>query len=162
MSKSGLFAHFGSKEELQLATIDTAAAIFAEQVIAPALPAATGLERLKQPRRALPRSTSSDSVFPGGCFFASVAGRGGHAPRPGARQRDADDRRVVGELEAAVRDAQAEGEIDSAEDPGQLAFEIDSYLLMANAVFVITQSPVPMERARHALARRLAEAAPKV
>ena len=41
MSKSGLFAHFGSKQELQLATIETASAIFAEEVIAPASTRAT-------------------------------------------------------------------------------------------------------------------------
>src|SRR3954451_8462415 len=70
MSKSGLFAHFGSKEELQLATIDTASEIFTEQVIAPALTAAGGLERL----RALAERFLihvEENVFPGGCFFAS-------------------------------------------------------------------------------------------
>src|SRR6195256_2569976 len=45
MSKSGLFAHFGSKEELQLATIETASALFSELVIEPASAAPTGLER---------------------------------------------------------------------------------------------------------------------
>src|SRR3954465_9773300 len=47
MSKSGLFAHFGSKEELQLATIDAASAIFDELVIAPAAEAAAGAPRLR-------------------------------------------------------------------------------------------------------------------
>src|SRR3954451_6067584 len=47
MSKSGLFAHFGSKEELQLATIETANSIFDEQVLDPAEGATTGLERLR-------------------------------------------------------------------------------------------------------------------
>src|SRR5580765_223830 len=48
MSKSGLIAHFGSKEELQLATIETASAIFTEQVLKPAWLVPTGLDRLKQ------------------------------------------------------------------------------------------------------------------
>src|SRR5882724_5910506 len=48
MSKSGLFAHFGSKEELQLATIKTASALFNEQVIEPASAAPSGIERLQQ------------------------------------------------------------------------------------------------------------------
>jgi AcrR family transcriptional regulator len=48
MSKSGLFAHFGSKEELQLATIETASALFAEQVMEPAAAAPNGLERLRE------------------------------------------------------------------------------------------------------------------
>src|SRR5436190_14086784 len=47
MSKSGLFAHFGSKEELQLATVDSATALFNELVVAPAL-SAPGIERLRQ------------------------------------------------------------------------------------------------------------------
>src|SRR3954463_9098696 len=47
MSKSGLFAHFGSKEELQLATVATAHAVFAAQVIEPAANASSGIERLR-------------------------------------------------------------------------------------------------------------------
>ena len=47
MSKSGLFAHFGSKQELQLATIQTASAIFSELVLEPALSAPTAIERLR-------------------------------------------------------------------------------------------------------------------
>src|SRR4051812_43429092 len=71
MSKSGLFAHFGSKEELQLATIDTAAAIFDEQVVAPSRAAATGLERLRGLAEHFLGHVEAN-VFPGGCFFASV------------------------------------------------------------------------------------------
>src|SRR3954465_14746757 len=71
MSKSGLFAHFGSKEELQLATIETAWALFGELVIAPALAAPTGLERLVALTENFLRHVE-ESVFPGGCFFASV------------------------------------------------------------------------------------------
>src|SRR6476620_7201025 len=48
MSKSGLFAHFGSKEALQVATIEEARTVFTEQVIEPALTSPTGLERLQQ------------------------------------------------------------------------------------------------------------------
>src|SRR5512135_1578648 len=72
MSKSGLFAHFGSKEELQLATIETASALFAEQVIEPASAAPTGLERLRRLAENFLRHVEG-GVYPGGCFFASVA-----------------------------------------------------------------------------------------
>src|SRR3954471_20145762 len=48
MSKSGLFSHFGSKEELQVATIEKARGVFTEQVIEPALALESGLERLRQ------------------------------------------------------------------------------------------------------------------
>jgi malonyl CoA-acyl carrier protein transacylase len=65
----------------------------------------------------------------------------------------------LGRLETAVRDAQAEGAIDSAEDAGQLAFEIEAALLLANAQFVVARTPEPIERARRAIERRLAAAA---
>jgi hypothetical protein len=63
-------------------------------------------------------------------------------------------------LETAVRDAQAEGTIAAAEDPAQLAFELNSYLLLANALFVVSQEATPMDRARRALHSRLQSSAP--
>ena len=71
ISKSGLFAHFGSKEELQLATVETASALFAAQVIEPASDAPSGLERLHRLVDGYLRYVEIDT-FPGGCFFASV------------------------------------------------------------------------------------------
>src|SRR5438477_13120225 len=71
MSKSGLYAHFKSKEELELATIETAAGIFDTEVLQPATPVPPGIERLK----ALANSFLAHlerRVFPGGCFFAAV------------------------------------------------------------------------------------------
>src|SRR4249919_2332150 len=68
MSKSGLYAHFGSKEELQLATVDTAAEIFRAEVIVPARETAAGLPGL----RALTDNYIAHverRTFPGGCFF---------------------------------------------------------------------------------------------
>jgi AcrR family transcriptional regulator len=159
MSKSGLIAHFGTKQELQLATIDTATAIFTEEVIEPALHEATGLERLEALAERFLDHVERQ-VFPGGCFFASVAAELDARPGP---LRDRAMELVVdwtGQLETAVRDAQAEGAIDPAEDPEQLAFEIDAHLLMANLQFVVSQEPAPLERARVAIRRRLAAAAP--
>src|SRR3954462_13766267 len=72
MSKSGLFAHFGSKEELQLATIETANEVFAEQVVRPALRGESGIERLRLLCERFLGHVEND-VFTGGCFFASVA-----------------------------------------------------------------------------------------
>ena len=66
----------------------------------------------------------------------------------------------VQQLETAVRDGQAEGAIDPSEDPEQLAFELDSYLLLANAQFVAGQESAPIDRARLAFGQRLAAAAP--
>jgi AcrR family transcriptional regulator len=159
MSKSGLFAHFGSKEELQLATIETAEAVYADVVIAPAMVAPTGLERLQALAENFLRHVE-DGVFPGGCFFASVAAELDTHPGP---VRDLAVRVVeewFGLFVAAVRDAQAEGALDPSEDATQLAFELDAYLLLANAQFVISGEAAPIARARLALERRLATAAP--
>jgi AcrR family transcriptional regulator len=154
MSKSGLFAHFGSKEDLQLATIETASAIFAAEVIEPAHDAPPGLARL----RALAErflAHVEGRVFPGGCFFASVAAEMDTHPGPVRDQAiklTADWRQ---QLENAVRDAQAEGAVPPEEDAEQLAFEINSYLLLANAEFVVSQDPATLDRARRAIERRL-------
>ena len=158
MSKSGLFAHFGSKEELQLETIQTASAIFNDQVIAPAAAASTALKRLQLLAEGFLQHVEGD-VFPGGCFFASAAAELDTHPGP---VRDLAVQ-VVNDwsalLETTVRDAQTEGAIDRSEDPDQLAFELNAYLLLANAQFVVNRTTTPIKRARHALQRRLTQAA---
>ena len=82
MSKSGLFAHFGSKEELQVATIETARAVFTEQVIEPALALPTGLERLRQLGGELP-AVCRRRPLPGRLLLRVGRRRDGHAPGPG-------------------------------------------------------------------------------
>ena len=81
MSKSGVYAHFGSKEELQLATIDEAGRIFRVEVVEPALAAAPGVRQLVALCDAffdhLQRQT-----FPGGCFFAGAVLETGTRPGP--------------------------------------------------------------------------------
>jgi AcrR family transcriptional regulator len=155
MSKSGLFAHFGSKEELQLATIDTATAIFTADVIEPALLEPTGIGRL----RALAERFLGHverQVFPGGCFFASIAAEMDTHPGPVRDKAVEITAEWWGQLVAAARAAQAEGAIDPAEDPEQIAFEIDAALLLANAAFVIMDGDTgPLDRARRAIERRL-------
>jgi AcrR family transcriptional regulator len=159
MSKSGLIAHFGSKQELQLATIETASAIFTEEVVEPALAGRTGLERLQAlAERFL--SHVETRVFPGGCFFASVAAEMDTHPGPVRDRAVRLGEEWMSQLETAVRDAQDEGAIDAGEDAHELAFELDAYLLLANAQFVVSQQPEPIQQARRALQRRLAEAAP--
>jgi AcrR family transcriptional regulator len=155
MSKSGLFAHFGSKEELQLATVERATAIFNEDVLEPAAEALNGLERLQA---LLERFLSyvEVAVFPGGCFFASTVAE------LDTRSGPVRDRALgvvadwINALEGAVRDAQAEGLIDPGVEPAQLAFELDAYALLGNGQFVATGSKEPLERARQAIRERLA------
>jgi AcrR family transcriptional regulator len=157
MSKSGLFGHFGSKEELQLATVEKADSLFAAQVIEPASAASTALQRLRLLVDGYLRYVEVDT-FPGGCFFASVLAE--VDMQPGAVR----DRLVLfladwlDRLESTVREAQAEGAIDAGEDPAQLAFEVEAALFLANAQYVVTRTAQPIEHARRAIDRRLATA----
>jgi AcrR family transcriptional regulator len=158
MSKSGLFAHFRSKEELQLATIDAASSLFADQVTDPALDAPTAFERLRRLVDGYLRYLEIET-FPGGCFFASTLAEMDTQPGPVRDRLVAFLSDWLGELEAAVRDAQAEGAIDPAEDSGQLTFEIEAALLLANAQYIVVRAAEPIERAHRAIDRRLEAAA---
>src|SRR2546423_7366126 len=135
MSKSGLFAHFGSKEELHMATIDSAARIFTDEVIRPALAAPRGVGRVW----ALCNSWLSyleRGVFPGGCFFWAVAEEF-DSRRPGPVRDSVLEKKNYWSytLQRAVREAQEAGEIDAGVDPEQLAWELDSLLGGANSGF---------------------------
>jgi len=154
MSKSGLFAHFGSKEELQLETVETANAIFDTQVVEPALSATSGLERLRRLTDGYLRYVQG-GTFPGGCFFATVLVEVSMQPGPVRERLLAFLEDWLGRLEAAVREAQREGDIDPAEDAAQLAFELESSLFLANTQWSVAQSAEPIERARQAIERRL-------
>ncbi len=159
MSKSGLFAHFGSKEELQLATVETASELFDEIVIGPALAAPTGIERLRALCENYLRHVEGD-VYPGGCFFASAAAELDTRMGPVRDRAVAIVGNWLGHQQQAARDARAEGAIDASEDPEQLAFELEAYLMCANQMFVIGRDPGSIAQARRAIERRLAQAAP--
>jgi AcrR family transcriptional regulator len=154
ISKSGLFAHFGSKEELQLATVETAGRIFDDVVVVPARAAPDGLARLTALTDGFLQHVE-DGVFPGGCFFASVVAELGAHPGPVR-----DSALVVlanweGLLVQALERARETGEIVADADVQQLAFEIGGSLLLANVQFVVMADPLPLERARRAIATRL-------
>jgi AcrR family transcriptional regulator len=155
MSKSGLYAHFGSKEELQLATIETAGAIFTAEVVAPTVGEPTPRGRIEAlAERFL--SHVERRVFPGGCFFAAaLAELDTHAGR--VRESVASFQREWAALFAQLAaEAQAAGELDRADDPVQLAFELNAFLLYANNAFVLDGDPQALERARRAIRQRLA------
>ncbi len=156
MSKSGLYAHFGSKEELQLATIETARATFIEEVVGPGLAVPAGLERLLALCEAF-LSHVEREVFPGGCFFAAAAAEVG-TRRGRVHDSVAENQRAwLGLLGRLVEEAQQAGELDLAEDPAQVAFELNAALVAANTSFVLQGDPAALERARSAVSRRLAE-----
>ena len=154
MSKSGLYAHFGSKEELQLATIETAAEVFREDVIEPAMKARAGLTRLLAlSNRFL--SHLERRVFPGGCFFAAVSAE--LDTRPGqARDRILKiQEQWAGLLGQCVAEGQAAGEIDPRAEIEQIVFEIEALLLAANFLFVMTGDGKVLGRGREGVKRLL-------
>ena len=154
MSKSGLYAHFGSKEELQLATIEKAQEIFDREVARPALEQPEGLPRVLGMADAY-LSYLERRVFPGGCFFAAAGAE--FATREGRVRQKLQDFAADGmrALAETISDAQARGEIDPKVDPEQLAFEIDALLHGANAGFLLSGDREPLERARRAIRDRL-------
>jgi len=81
MSKSGLYAHFGTKQDLQLATVAEAERVLHAEVIAPALAAPPGLAQLAAACEAF-LSYVERRVFPGGCFFVATALEMGTRPGP--------------------------------------------------------------------------------
>jgi AcrR family transcriptional regulator len=155
MSKSGLFAHFGSKEELQLATVDFAEGIFARDVTGPTEDVKGGLDRVRALAENFLDHVAS-GVFPGGCFFASTAAELDTQSGPVRDRVMAVESDYLDRLNAAARQAQAEGDIDPAEDVDQLVFELNAFLLLAQMLFVIEGNAGPLERARRSIDRRLA------
>jgi AcrR family transcriptional regulator len=154
LSKGGVVALFGSKEQLQLATVAAAREIFTSTVVTPALEVPRGRARLE----ALLQNWleySESRVFTGGCFFSAVSSELGSRPGP-VRDAIADAQRdwhafLTGAIERAV----AAGELDAATDAAQLTFELTSLLDGANAMSLLFDSSEPYTRARTTIARLL-------
>lgn len=160
LSKSGLFAHFASKESLQVQILDRAAERYAELVVLPALAEKGGEARLRTlferwlewPRRARQ---------PGGCLFVAVAAE--LDDRPGA-PRDrlvALQREWRATLAKVVARAQQLGELRRDLDPEQLAYEIHGVGLVCHETARLLRDPRAVERARAAFERLLADARPR-
>jgi AcrR family transcriptional regulator len=153
ISKSGLFAHFGSKEDLQCAVVDAARDIFVERVVRPAYEF-RGLKRL----RALCEnwlSYGEGKVFPGGCFFSAASLE--FDDRPG-RVRDQIVelmRKWLKNLEHAAREAQLVGEIKKEADVRQLAFEIQALAMGANWSSRLFRDQSAFRLVRGAILRRI-------
>jgi AcrR family transcriptional regulator len=155
MSKSGLYAHFGSKEELQLATVAAAEDVFDADVIEPAMRSDDGLARVEALcERFL--SHVERGVFPGGCFFASVAAELDTRPGP-VRDRIAAFQSGWTELVASgLREAQRQGDLQADVSVEQLTFELNAMLAQANALFLLQGDRRAFDLARRAIHERLA------
>jgi AcrR family transcriptional regulator len=147
MSKSGLYAHFKSKEELELATIETAAEIFENDVLAPAHESAGGLARVLALSEAF-LGHLERRVYPGGCFFATVSVQ--LASRPGrARDRVMEiQQHWLGEFAEALGQARDAGELPREADIDQLVFEITAMMVRANFTWIVTGDTRVLDQAR--------------
>ncbi len=158
VSKSGVYAHFDSKEDLQLATVDTARQLFIDVVVMPALDV-HGLGRLS----ALCESFLSyveNRTLPGGCFFAAAAAELGGRPGPLKERVRANQSDWIRLLTEASEEAVRRGELRADTDVAVLVFELNALVVSANTGFVLHEDPAILSRARIAVARALAAAAP--
>lgn len=154
MSKSGLFAHFGSKEDLQLATVELARQIFIEKVTRPAIAALRGMPRLwglLEHWLALVEKR----VFQGGCFF-SAASFEFDSRRGVVRERIAAIMQEwIGAITRAVYEAQKAGHLDPKVDPTRLAFEIHAIAMGAHWAHQLLDDKHAYSRARTILLEKL-------
>jgi AcrR family transcriptional regulator len=154
MSKSGLYAHFRSKEELQLATVEVATEILTAEVVVPALEAPEGSQRLIAFCDTFLAHVER-RVFPGGCFFTSAAAE--LSPRPGpVREAIAQGyREWIGLLEEQADKAKERGEIHARSDTSQLVFELNGMLIAANVFYFLFDDAAELERARRGVRERI-------
>ncbi len=154
MSKSGLFGHFGSKERLQLDTIEAARRIFINEVVKSVRQVDSGLARLW----ALCDSWLSyleRRVFTGGCFFVAASFEFDSRPGPIRDVIAANNREWLAYLEEAIRQSQASGEIKTDIEPDQITFELYALKVGANWALHLYDDPTAPDRARRAILDRL-------
>jgi len=154
MSKSGLYAHFGSKEELQLATIETAVEIYNREIVEPALAVPPGRERVLRLCDAFFDFVGSGD-FPGGCFFVYTSVDPANRREP-VRKRLADEQWAwLAFIEQLVDEAVALGQLPDSTDAKRMAFELDAVMIGADANFVLLGDASFLDEGRTAVRRRL-------
>jgi AcrR family transcriptional regulator len=147
MSKSGLFGHFGSKQDLQLATIDEAARRFTKAVAEPALREEPGAARLRALCHGYVDHLES-AVFSGGCFWGAASIE--FDDRPGPVQD-----RIKDSIAAWLAGLAGQARLAGAEDPDQLAFELHAIVQGANSAYRLFGDRRAFDRARAAMDRLL-------
>ena len=154
MSKSGLFAHFGSKEDLQLAVIETAREIFIEKVTKPAIGARKGMPRLWGLLEHW-LNLVEKKTFSGGCFFSAASFE--FDSRIGiVRERIAAIMHEwIGVITRAVYEAQKAGHIAAKVDPTRLAFEIHALAMGAHWAHQLLDDKHAYSRARTTVLEKL-------
>jgi AcrR family transcriptional regulator len=156
LSKSGLFAHFGSKEELQRATLTRAEALFQDRVLQPALSFPPGLPRIRALFEHWVHWLDGSNGLPGGCLLIGAASE--YDDRPG-RIRDAlatGQRELRGAIAKTVRQAIDQGELSVEADPWQFTFDLFGIILAAYHERRLLDDRRAMDRAMQAFERLIA------
>jgi len=149
MSKSGLFAHFGSKQELQLAAVEAAAERFRQTVIEPAEAAPAGAARLRAMADAYLDHLESDS-YSGGCFWGAASAD--YDDRPGP-VRDA----IAAALDLWLATFEQQLEQAGVEQADRVAFELYSVVMGANSRYRLSRDRRVFDHARATVDRLLAD-----
>ncbi len=161
MSKSGLFAHFASRESLQIAVLDEAAGRFVEKVVAPALRKKRGEPRV----RALLENWllwSNADFMPGGCVFVASIADLDDRPGPVRDRLAATQRDWLDTLATAIRIAKEEGHFRADLDPAQLAHDFLALAYGTHLLARLLRDSMTEKRLRIAFEHLLADArAPK-
>jgi AcrR family transcriptional regulator len=158
MSKSGLFAHFGSKEELQLSTIRAARRVFSDEAVTPAMATKSGIERLAALLAAWHDYIANDT-FPGGCVLMEAAAEFDSRPGP---VRDLVAETMAMWMALLVEQAQRAIERDElapGTDAAQLAWELHAFGLALNWDFQLNGHGPARAHAAAAVRARLESAA---
>ena len=150
LSKAGLFAHFGSKEELQLATLEAARNCFLRDVVAPAQHVDRGLPRLYQVVMDW-ITTMEQAKDQGGCFFYAAAAELDGRPGPVRDRLVEASGQWLDWLRRQVVLAVERGHLSPALDPEQMAFELHAYGQQANWAAQLMKSDDAFARARRAI-----------
>jgi len=154
MSKTGIFAHFGSKEELQLATVNRAKEVFLEQVVKPAQAKPRGLKRLQAMLTSWLEYVEH-GVFRGGCFFAAASLEFDSRPGPVHDHVAALTKAWINALRDEIAHAKAQKEIAPSALPAQLAFELHAYVQEANWAYKLYGDRSAFSRSRRAITNRI-------
>jgi AcrR family transcriptional regulator len=157
--KSSVHALFGSKEELQLATLAAARAILIDHVIAPAGSSRAGLSRLLAIGDAWFDYLGAD-VFAGGCFLCAASAEMDGRPGPLRDAVEAVMREWIAVLTANVETALAAGELDADIDPAATAFRLNALGMAANWQRQLMNDPSGIAYARAAWRAELVGASP--
>jgi len=156
MSKGGVYAHFGSKEALQVATVEAAGVVFRAEVIEPALGADPGVPQLLAFCEAY-FDHLERRVFPGGCFFAGAALEMG-THRGTVQEKVAEFHSgFIQLIRDFARTAITLGQLPPEEDPAALALELKGTLLAVDTSFVMYDDLTVLELGRAVVRRQLSQ-----